>query len=64
METKPILWEVPRLRDRQFPCFVGDCEKDAGYLTKFSYGCAIVQVCLCGDCLEKSPESILNSLKL
>jgi hypothetical protein len=63
MEVEPILWEVPHRRERPFPCFVGGCDKEAGHLTKFTYGCAIVQVCVCDECLKKPPESILNSFK-
>jgi hypothetical protein len=64
MEAKPILWEVPRYRNRPFPCFINGCQKEAGHLTKFSYGDAIVQVCLCDDCLKKSPQFILKGLRM
>jgi hypothetical protein len=63
METRSILWEVPNHRNRPFPCFIRNCQNEAEYLTKFSYGDAVVQVCLCDDCLKKSPELILNGLR-
>jgi hypothetical protein len=63
MEAKPNLWEIPRGR-KPFPCFIRDCKKKAEHLMKFMHGDALVQVCLCGDCLQKSPESILRGLRI
>lgn len=62
MEAKPILWEVPRFI-KTFPCFNSDCRKEAKHLLKFMNGDIVVQVCLCADCLKKSPELILKSLR-
>jgi len=61
METKTFLSEIPRFR-RTFPCFVKGCKKAGKYLTRLNHGKAVVQVCLCGDCLKKSSESILRGL--
>lgn len=63
MEAKPILWEVPRSKSRPFRCFVSGCENEAGHLSKFTHGAAVVQVCLCDDCVNEQPESIINGFK-
>ncbi len=63
METKAILWEIPGFR-KPFPCFVGGCKKEAQHMRRFMHGNAVVQVCLCDECLKRSPASILRSLSL
>ena len=62
MEAKPIIWEIARFR-KHFPCFIWGCKKEAEHLTKFMHHGAVVQVCLCDDCMHKSPEFILKGLK-
>jgi hypothetical protein len=61
MESKPVLSEVPRLI-KSFPCFVRGCRKEARHLTRIRDGVAVVQLCLCDDCRNKCPESILHGL--
>ncbi len=63
MEAKPILYEIPRLR-KPFPCFIWGCRKEAQHLTKFIYRDTVVQVCLCKECMKKSPEFILKGLRM
>ena len=64
MEIAPIPFEVNRYRKRPMPCFIWGCQKQAEHLTKFMYGDTVVQVCLCDDCLKKSPEFILKGLSM
>jgi hypothetical protein len=61
IETRPIVWKSPPFT-RSFPCFIKGCGKLAGHVSRFRHGDAIVQVCLCNECLLKSPESILQGL--
>jgi hypothetical protein len=61
METKTFLSEIPRYR-KSFPCFIRDCKKVAKHVTRLKHGNAVVQVCLCNDCLKKSSESIFRGL--
>ena len=62
METAPIPFSMNRYRKKPFPCFIWDCKNRVEHLTRFKYGDAVVQVCLCHNCLTKSPESILKGL--
>jgi hypothetical protein len=63
MEIATIPFEVNRYRKRPMPCFIWGCKNQAEHLTRFNYGDAVVQVCLCDDCLNKSPEFILKGLR-
>jgi hypothetical protein len=63
MEIATIPFEVNRYRKRPMPCFIWGCKNQAEHLTKFNYGDAVVQVCLCDNCLNKSPEFILKGLR-
>jgi hypothetical protein len=64
MQIEPIPFEVNRYRKRPMLCFIWGCLKEAQHLTKFMYGDTAVQVCLCDDCLKKSPEFILKGLRM
>ena len=61
IEVNRLIWKVPRY-DETFPCFVRGCHGQAGYVAKIKNGNVIVQVCLCDECLRKSPKLILQSL--
>jgi len=61
METKPILWESSS-GERHFPCFTKGCQEEAEHVTRFIHGEAVVQVCLCDQCMKKSPEQIIWGL--
>jgi|GEM_PF-4950039 hypothetical protein len=62
MEITPITFEQHHYRQTPMPCFIKDCEKPAVHLTRFTYGVAKVSVCLCEDCVHKSPEAVLKGL--
>lgn len=63
IEINPLIWKVPR-HDESFPCFVQGCHQEASHLAKMRNGDVVVQVCLCDQCLHKSPKVILESLGL
>lgn len=61
IKSQPLLWKSPRF-EGAFACFVRGCENEAGHLTRLTHGEAIVQVCLCSDCVGRSPESIIDGI--
>jgi hypothetical protein len=61
IEVNPLNWKLPRHKET-FSCFIRGCHHQAGYVAKFKTGDIIVQVCLCDECLRKSPKVILESL--
>jgi hypothetical protein len=61
IEVNPLIWKSPE-HNGTFLCFVHGCHHQAGYVAKFRKGDVIVQVCLCDECLRKSPKMILESL--
>lgn len=64
METRPIVWKALDYYNRRFPCFIRGCEKDAQYIAKIRYGETAVRVCLCNECQNKPPETILQGLAM
>ena len=63
METKPFLTEIPRFKN-SFPCFIRSCKNASEHVIRLKHGSAIIQVCLCDDCLNESRESILRGLRI
>lgn len=61
MELEMIQWETPRFNS-SFSCFVRGCRKEAGHLTRLRHGKTVLQICLCNDCMHKSPDAILQGL--
>jgi len=61
IEIYPLMWQVPRYKEI-FPCFVQGCHQEASQVAKMRQGDIVVQVCLCRECLRKSPQVILESL--
>jgi len=61
IEIYPLMWQVPRYKEI-FPCFVQGCHQEASHVAKMRQGDIVVQVCLCRECLRKSPQVILESL--
>ncbi len=45
-----------------FFCFTKGCYEEATYIVRFELGSASVQLCLCGDCSDETPESLISSI--
>ena len=43
-----------------FFCFTKSCYEEAIYIVRIKLGPASVQLCLCSDCSDEAPESIIN----
>jgi hypothetical protein len=61
IEIYPLMLQVPRCSEI-FPCFVHGCQQEASHVAKMRHRDVVVQVCLCRECLRKSPQVILESL--
>ena len=45
-----------------FFCFTKGCNKEASYVVRIELESAIVQLCLCGDCSDEAPDSIMSGV--
>ena len=59
MTRERLHWKV---RDDWSPffCFSNGCNEEARYVVRVALGPASVQLCLCGDCSNQSPDSMIS----
>ena len=62
MDITPITFEHGHGGQMPMSCFMKACTKPAVHLVRFKYGVAHVSVCLCDDCVHKTPEAVLAGL--
>jgi len=43
-------------------CFTRGCNEEAIHIVRIEFGPALVQLCLCGDCSNESPDSIISGV--
>ena len=61
MTREYLLWKVKEDWMR-FPCFTQGCYEEATHIVRIEFGSALVQLCLCGDCSDEPPDSIINKV--
>ena len=46
----------------RFSCFTIGCYEEATHIVRIEFGPALVQLCLCGDCSDEPPDSIISGV--
>lgn len=64
METTPIPVACNHHREKPMPCFIRGCHNQGVHLSRFNVGVAVIQVCLCDECVKKPMDVILNGLTM
>lgn len=61
MTRERLRWKV-REDWTPFFCFSNGCYEEARYIVRVDLGPASLQLCLCGDCSNQPPESMIDSV--